>query len=479
MSRLGWSVGVAAASAALVVGTGTAAGKPAQPPSGNAIAADFAETASLTSFFGLRDGPATPSGGVPSPRARGGETIKVTNTKDAGSGSLRKALSAAADGDTVSIAAKGTVKLRSKLPEITTSIRLEGPGAKKFAVSRHPDAKRFGILSTAQDTEVFISAITITGGALKTSAANPNRVGAGIFSRGTTTLNRVVVSGNRIAAPTNTLIPAVGAGIAAEGNLAGIRSRIVDNTATGAASGGGGILHGFGEMIVRESTIAGNRAAGGAAILVGGGGVADIERSTVSGNSGADAIQSHLVFLNVNNSTVAENSAAGISASGRDAGGGLTLRNSTIARNGVAGAQFNIALLDEGGFFPLLVYGRTIIADPNGSGENCTYNGVGSCETQPIQVADSAGHNIFDDLSLGPPVSTDLPDEDPDLKPLEKNGGPTQTMALRPNSPAIDAAANPDGFATDQRGEPRTFDFPGIPNAADGNGTDIGAFELR
>ena len=59
---------------------------------------------------------------------------------------------------------------------------------------------------------------------------------------------------------------------------------------------------------------------------------------------------------------------------------------------------------------------------------------------------------------------------DPLLAPLGNYGGPTQTMALLPGSPAIDAGNNaliPAGVTTDQRGLPRIV-----------NGTvDIGAFE--
>ena len=66
----------------------------------------------------------------------------------------------------------------------------------------------------------------------------------------------------------------------------------------------------------------------------------------------------------------------------------------------------------------------------------------------------------------------------PDLGPLQDNGGPTQTMALLPGSPAIDTGDS-SGLSTDQRGDPRPVDFSGLPNAAGGDGADIGAFELQ
>ena len=58
------------------------------------------------------------------------------------------------------------------------------------------------------------------------------------------------------------------------------------------------------------------------------------------------------------------------------------------------------------------------------------------------------------------------------LAPLGNYGGPTQTMALLPGSPAIDAGSNaliPAGVTTDQRGLPRIVS--GI--------VDIGAFESQ
>ncbi len=63
------------------------------------------------------------------------------------------------------------------------------------------------------------------------------------------------------------------------------------------------------------------------------------------------------------------------------------------------------------------------------------------------------------------------------LGPLQDNGGPTQTMALLAGSPALDAGNS--SLTTDQRGAARPYDDPNIPNATDGNGSDIGAFELQ
>jgi len=59
---------------------------------------------------------------------------------------------------------------------------------------------------------------------------------------------------------------------------------------------------------------------------------------------------------------------------------------------------------------------------------------------------------------------------------LADNGGRTQTIALLPSSPAINAGNSP--LRTDQRGSFRPVLLPGKANAQGGNGSDIGAFEL-
>ncbi len=81
-------------------------------------------------------------------------------------------------------------------------------------------------------------------------------------------------------------------------------------------------------------------------------------------------------------------------------------------------------------------------------------------------------NSLYNDI-----VGTGLSPIDPLIGPLQDNGGPTLTHALLAGSPAIDRGWHC-GFSTDQRGRRRPHDFASIPNAPDGEGTDIGAFEL-
>src|SRR5262249_52383807 len=72
------------------------------------------------------------------------------------------------------------------------------------------------------------------------------------------------------------------------------------------------------------------------------------------------------------------------------------------------------------------------------------------------------GNGSFDGVFVDPGLvitgSNNLFGVNPKLAPLGNYGGPTQTMALLPGSPAIDAGSNaliPSGITTDQRGYPR------------------------
>jgi hypothetical protein len=83
----------------------------------------------------------------------------------------------------------------------------------------------------------------------------------------------------------------------------------------------------------------------------------------------------------------------------------------------------------------------------------------------------SQGHNLIGNPAGGSGfVLSDLANVNPLLGPLQDNGGPTQTMALLPGSPALDAGnSRINTSATDQRGLPRVV----------GATIDIGAFESR
>jgi hypothetical protein len=84
----------------------------------------------------------------------------------------------------------------------------------------------------------------------------------------------------------------------------------------------------------------------------------------------------------------------------------------------------------------------------------------------------SLGHNLIGNSGGGSGyAASDLLNLNPQLGPLQNNGGPTQTMALLAGSPAINAGDNTNAPAYDQRG-------PGFARIVGGT-IDIGAFEVQ
>ena len=120
--------------------------------------------------------------------------------------------------------------------------------------------------------------------------------------------------------------------------------------------------------------------------------------------------------------------------------GVLTLTNSTVSGNEAnqSGAGIYIYRGDRGGYTTVI---DTIVADNGTTTPNCN------------SALGSLGYNLTDDDSCGFTAPGDLVVADAMLGPLADNGGPTETHALLPGSPAIDAGSPdcppPD---TDQRG---------------------------
>jgi hypothetical protein len=159
----------------------------------------------------------------------------------------------------------------------------------------------------------------------------------------------------------------------------------------------------------------------------------------------------------LNNSTVIDNTAAfggGIFNSG--IGSGLT--DSTVSGN--------TAYFEGGGIYnhrSVLVTNSTVSGNTAlaGGGVYTFYSGSGNTDLSSSIVAansaplganchgvtNSGGYNLTDDTSCGFTEPTgDLIVADAMLGPLADNGGPTETHALLPGSPAIDAGPPTSGW---------------------------------
>jgi hypothetical protein len=203
-----------------------------------------------------------------------------------------------------------------------------------------------------------------------------------------------------------------------------------------------------------RSTVSGNTAQGGAGCPGGGGirneGVLSVANSTVTGNSAPTTL------------------GGGIATCG-GAPSTTTIVNSTIASNSSPQAA-NLGVLGDPVDPITTTFRGTVVSDPRGGGDNC--------QIQDDGILTSQGYNLASDATCNLTATADQPSTNPLLGPLANNGGPTRTMALPQSSPAVDKGIG-SGLTTDQRGLTRPVDFPAIPNAAGGGGSDIGAFEVQ
>lgn len=393
--------------------------------------------------------------------------IPVSSLADSGPGTLRAAITEA-DADTTpdtitfTPSVTGTITLSTALPDLSAAITIAGPGASVLTVARSsaPGTSEFRIFTVPAGAEVTISGLTISGG------ASGDR-GGGISNAGTLTVTGSNLSGNSGRG---------GGGISNSSTLTVITSMISGNVGLGL---GGGIAN-TGMVTVTNSTVSGNHGESGPAGRGNGRGIYNqgtftVTNSTISGNTAGEFILGggdgggiyNQGTFTLTNSTINGNHAFPGNGGGIDNSGTLTVTNSTISDN-VADEEFSFGGHGQGiNNSGTLTVATSIFA--NGGFGNGDFGNLGSVGTNPGTTIVSQGHNLFSDKPAVPLDPTDLVNTDPLLGPLADNGGPTQTQALLPGSPAIDAGVPIAGVTADQRGVPRPH----------GAAPDIGDFESR
>jgi len=399
--------------------------------------------------------------------------------------------------DTINFSVSGTITLSSGLPNIydTAGLTIDGTG-QTVTISGN---------NTVRIAQVVTGALTLNNLTIANGYASS---GGGVISNGTVSITNCTFSGNHVASGT------YGGAIYNSGTLT-----ITNSTFSGNSTPyyGGGIYNREGSVTITDSTFSGNNARYGGGILNYGTGTVNITGSTFSGNSvtngrgGGIWNSSTASTMSVTDSTFYNNSASDESGGGGICNNGtLTVTNSTFsgnsstASNGGAiannqgsatitnctftgnnidgihygGCIFNLATItimnstfsgNSAGFDAVLYNGgtatlsNTIVANST-SGGNC-----GGTIT-------NGGYNIDDGTTCGwGSANGSLSGTGILLDPLADNGGPTDTMALVPGSPAIDRiphGVNGCGttITTDQRGFLRP--------SPSGGSCDIGAYEV-
>jgi hypothetical protein len=402
------------------------------------------------------------------------ETFTVTNLENSGTGSLREAVKEAnsvAGADVIVFAPglAGKIALSGTGLTITDPVEIDGPGAASLTVEQTSAEHRvFKIDELTQPGAVALSGLHITGGRIKD-------YGADIYnqdSNASLTISGCVVSG------ADTEDAGYGGAVDSFGAPLFIR----DSTFVGNEGETGGAIWAGGDempLVIEASTFAENVAngdGGAVAVEVEHGSEHRIVDSTFVSNratEGGGAVEvsaGNEAAVLIANSTFTGNQAV-------DAGGALgvgadslevTIEDSTVAGNSVTKSTGEGGGIDD---FDVQRLTDTIVADNTSAGTAPDLSGKALASFDLVQ--NSAGAELVE-LTPG----SNLVGVDPQLGPLAANGGPTETMALAPTSPAVNKGGG--ALTTDQRGDPRPVIYPGVPlsGAAGANGDDIGAYEL-
>ena len=340
-----------------------------------------------------------------------GATSAFAATLCVGSGpgcyaTIQGALDAANDGDTISIAS-GTF---AGGITIDKSIHLLGAGAVLTTIGGGGPVVEIG--SDGSGPTVAISGVTVTGGRNSSNPGPSFAAGGGvkIDTGASVTIANSAISGNAVApetpfpdqtqacgeTPHDQCAFAQGGGIDNSGTLVLTNIQVTDNVSgsipglapVASNAGGGGIANHFpGTLLVRNSTVTGNRAVVGlpnGRFTDGGGissgGVLKLQDSVVSGNSSdveaavpssffsgdtqqeanaggidlQDGSSATIIRSTISDNTVTGSNTVGdanAEAGGIDADGSLLLNDSTVIRNHVRAdaPSGTLALAIEGG----------------------------------------------------------------------------------------------------------------------------------
>ena len=425
------------------------------------------------------------AGLVIAPMVAEAATFQVTNLNDSGAGSLRQAVidangAAGADEITFQAGLTGAIVLTTGQLYVTDSLDIQGPGAAALAVSGGNASRVFYLYNGSALIDVTISGLTVQDGAagigagivnfdenltldgvvIKDCAAGGD--GGGLWADGfnmNLTVRDCEISGNTSGDD--------GGGVYVEdtgGPLLIQRTMITGNDATG--SGGGVYFYDpDDDVIIEDSTISGNSAGqrgGGVYLYSHDAGAFTVKGTTVSGN---DAAAGGGLFLYApdHGGSIANSTISGNRATAGDGGGiylynlyNFGLEHVTIAGNSASGSGGGLFVADD-----TLPVGNSVLGDNTAGTDNDVANGTDGGLDLTYSLVESPGAATISDLG------GNIFNQDPQLGPLQDNGGPTSTQLPALASPAVNTGSS--AFAADQRGQSRPV----------GAAVDMGAVEVN
>lgn len=257
--------------------------------------------------------------------------VTVTTTADPGPGgttSLRQAIVAAGDGDTVVVPA-GHFTLALGEITVAKAIIVAGAGASTTIVDANGASRVFNVSSAGT---VTFENLTITGGAANVGTTGGTG-GAGVLdSSGSLAFDGVSLTSNAVTGGGTGGANQGGGAIFNGGGLLSVTDSTLSGNSvklTGSSSnnGGGAIYNKVGPVTVTRSTLSGN------SVTVGGAGT--------TGNNGGGAIYDNSGGVTVTDSALTGNSASVSGGTGNNGGGavygngggGLTVSRSSISNN--------------------------------------------------------------------------------------------------------------------------------------------------
>ncbi|MEP7286477.1 MAG: choice-of-anchor Q domain-containing protein [Chloroflexota bacterium] len=347
------------------------------------------------------------------------------------------------------------------LPAINAFVTINGNHS-TLARSTGGAIPQFRLLFVNNGGSLTLNNLTVSGGLVGAG-------GGGIYNSGTLTLNNATISNNTGGGN--------GGGVSSAGTLTATNTTFLANSAT---NGGG--LATSGTATVTGSTFSTNSATFGGGIYVNGS-VLALNTSTLTGNIGTNSGAGIYVAtgsMTVKGTTFVSNISSGGSGGGIFNGSTATLTNSTLIGNSASagGGIFNSSTLnlvnttltnngatDGGGIF------QSATANVKNSLFALNTGSSGPDISGPIT---SQGYNLVGNTTDGSGfVGTDItnPASAGIDTQLRDNGGPTKTIALLFNSPAINAI--PPASCTGTNGvDQRNYLRPAGVNC------DIGAYEF-